>query len=237
MMLVFGVGTNRAPLGEYAMKKNIVDIRSLHRLTSRIAAATLLAGLIVATDPLLGSSAYGGLYDSDVTAIKGGDIKDRDYWRAKWDSIRLEEALQERQPEGAVMMAVISQTNLLGELEKKYPNDEDFKKWKARAAEINGKIDPNANRGESFKPGSLWNELNYREAYVNYNYAKVAIDQQDWATAADGLREAARNLQFLQDRIKNNDRVAAWPAGASQWVTDTAADTAKLQTEVKAKRT
>jgi hypothetical protein len=217
------------------MTKNLVDIRSPHRLACRIAAATLLAGFVVAIDPFASSSAYGGLYDSDITAIKGGDIKDRDYWRAKWDSIRLEEALQERQPEGAIMMAIISQTNLLAELEKKYPNDEDFKKWQARAAEINAKIDPNANRGESFKPGSLWNEYNYREAWVNYNYAKVAIDQQDWQTAADGLREAERNLGFLQDRIKNNDRVATWPASASQWVKDTAADTAKLQNDVKAK--
>jgi hypothetical protein len=217
------------------MKKNIVDIRSPHRLACRIAAATLVAGLIAATDPLAASSAYGGLYDSDVASIKSGDIKDRDYWRAKWDSIRLEEALQERQPEGAIMMAIVGQTNLLTELEKKYPNDEDFKKWKARATEINSKIDPNANRGESFKLGSLWNEYNYREAYVNYNYAKVAIGQQDWQTAADGLREAERNLEFLQDRIKNNDRVAVWPAGASDWVKDTAADTAKLQNEVKAK--
>src|ERR1700749_1393950 len=139
------------------MTKNLIDIRSPHRLARRIAAATLVIGLIAATDPLTGSPAYGGLYDSDITAIKGGDIKDRDYWRAKWDSIRLEEGLQERQPEGAILMRVISQTNLLDELEKKYPNDEDFKKWKARAAEINGKIDSNANRGESFKPGSLWN--------------------------------------------------------------------------------
>jgi hypothetical protein len=35
---------------------------------------------------------YAGLYDSDATSIKSGPILDRDYWRAKWDSMRLEDA-------------------------------------------------------------------------------------------------------------------------------------------------
>jgi hypothetical protein len=76
---------------------------------------------------------YAGLYDSDATSIKGGPSLDRDYWRAKWDSMRLEDALKERQPEGAVLIAVIGQIQLLDELIKKYPNDQELKDWKARA--------------------------------------------------------------------------------------------------------
>jgi len=149
--------------------------------------------------------------------------------------MRLEDALKERQPEGAVLIAVIAQIQLLDELSQKYPNDEDFKNWKARAQEIKGKIDPDADRRAEFKPGSLWSEVNYREAYVNYNYAKVAIDQQDWETARDGLRYADQNLGFLRDRVAKNDRVAAWPDGAAQWVKDTSAETAKMQDVVQAK--
>jgi hypothetical protein len=198
----------------------------------RLLLASLLA-LSVATFSI--STAKAGLYDTDAESVKGGDLKDRDYWRAKWDSVRLEEALKERQPEGAILLAVIGQSQLLDELIKKYPNDEDFKKWKARSLEIKGKISPDTNRGESFKPGSLWNEWNYREAYVNYNYGKVAIEQQDWETARDGVREADRQLEILRGRIQKEDRVAAWPDGAAQWVKTTSAEVAQMEDTVAAK--
>ena len=207
----------------------------LHMATRTAKALAVVGALAVPSLLLLPPSAAAGLYDADATAIKEGDIKDRDYWRAKWDSMRLEDSLKERQPEGAILMAVISQENLLAELSKKYPNDEDFKKWKARATEIKGKIDPNANRGESFKPGCLWNEWNYREAYVNYNYAKIAIEQKDWETARDGNREADRQLSILRGRIEKDDRVAAWPEGAAAWVKEASAALPKMQDEVNAK--
>lgn len=191
--------------------------------------------LLLLAASFAGPIARAGLYDSDAQSVTGGDLKDRDYWRAKWDSVRLEEALKERQPEGAMLMAVIGQGQLLDDLIKKYPNDEDFKKWKARSQEIKGKINPDANRGESFKPGSLWNEWNYREAYVNYNYAKIAIAQEDWETARDGVREADKQFQILRDRIQKEDRVAAWPDGAAQWIKTTSTEVAQMQDTVAAK--
>ena len=175
------------------------------------------------------------LYESDSTGIKGGDLMDRDYWRAKWNNIRLDEAIQQREPEGAILMEVIGQRQLCDELIKKYPNDQDFKTWKAHAEQIEHKINPNASRGESFKPGCLWSEINYRESYVNYNYAKVAIQKKDWAAAKDGLNYAERNLTFLVDRVKKEDRVAAWPDGAAKWVQDTWTDVGKMKSEVNAK--
>jgi hypothetical protein len=184
---------------------------------------------------LAGSTAYAQLYESDATSVKGGDLMDRDYWRAKWDSIRLDEAIKERQPEGGILLAVIGQVQLLDELIHKYPNHQDLKAWKAHAEAVKTKIDPNANRGEGFKPGSLWNEGNYKEAYVNYNYARVALDKKDWAAAHDGLNYAERNLGFLRDRIKKEDRVGAWPDGAAKWVLDTSAEVAKMDAQVKAK--
>lgn len=195
----------------------------------------LTVGASITCSVMSVDQAFAQLYASDTAGLKSGDMVDRDYWRAKWDSIRLDEAIKERQPEGAILMSVISETNLLDELIGKYPNYGDFKTWKAHAESIKGKISPNANRGESFKPGSLWNEYNYKEAYVNYNYAKAAIDKKDWAAAHDGLSYADKNLGFLVERIKKNDRVAAWPDGAAKWVQDTAADVAKMNTTVNAK--
>jgi hypothetical protein len=202
------------------------------KTVQKLAAATALTLSILS---LGGTNAFAQLYESDSTGVKGGDLLDRDYWRAKFDSIRLDEAIKERQPEGAILLAVISETNLLDELLRKYPNHQDLKKWKAHAEEIKGKISPNANRSDGFKPGSLWNEYNYKESYVNYNYGKVGIEKKDWAAARDGLNYAERNLGFLVTRIKNNDRVAAWPDGAAKWVQDTAADVAKLNVQVNAK--
>jgi hypothetical protein len=194
--------------------------------------------IIMAAVPLLAvtsTSAAAQLYASDAASVKSGDLLDRDYWRAKWDAMRLDEAIKERQPEGAILMSVISETQLLDDLIKKYPNYQDFKTWKQHAEAIKGKISPDANRGDSFKPGSLWNEGNYKEAYVNYNYAKVAIAKKDWAEAHDGLNYAERNLGFLVDRVKKDDRVSAWPDGAAKWVQDASADVTKMHAQVNAK--
>jgi len=200
------------------------------KIGSTRAGGIVIAMLAIATVVAAGvemPAARAALYSDDATSVTGGPLLDRDYWRASWDSMRLEDALKERQPEGAILIAVIGQIQLLDELIKKYPNDADFKKWKARAEEIKAKIDPDADRRAEFKPGCLWNEGNYKEAYVNVNYAKTAIDKQDWAAAKDGLNYAERNLGFLRQRIKNNDRVAAWPAGAADWVTQASEEVAK----------
>jgi hypothetical protein len=39
----------------------------------------------------------------------------------------------------------------------------------------------------------------------------------------------------LEQRIKDNDRVNAWPQGAAKWVTDTAAQLAQMDQQVKQK--
>lgn len=203
------------------------------RATARFLAVLIVCEIAIAG--LVAAPASAGLYESDASAIKSGPILDRDYWRAKWNSMRLDDAIKERQPEGAILIAVIGQLQLLDELIKKYPNDEDFKKWQAQAQSVQAKIDPNANRSDEFKPGCLWAEINYREAYVNYNYAKLAIEQQNWEAARDGIRYAEQNLEPLEQRIKDNDRVSAWPSGAADWVTTTAPELAKMREQVNAK--
>jgi hypothetical protein len=176
----------------------------------------------------------GGLYD-DAAKTTGGDLKERDYWRARWDAERLEEALKERQPEGAIMMALISSASRLDELLKTYPNHEDLKKWRARTTEIQGKIDPNANRGDSFRTGSLWNEHNYREAFVGLNCGKTAMAQGDWDSAKSCLADAERDLGFLKARVDNKDRVGAWPEDRIAWVNAKVAEIAQLRADVALK--
>lgn len=66
----------------------------------RISAVALFFLTTAALGVSVSAPTYAGLYDSDATSIKSGPILDRDYWRAKWDSMRLEDAIKERQPEG-----------------------------------------------------------------------------------------------------------------------------------------
>ena len=96
----------------------------------QISAIALLFLTTAALGVSVSATTYAGLYDSDAASIKSGPILDRDYWRAKWDSMRLEDAIKERQPEGAVLIAVIGQIQLLDDLIKKYPNDQELKDWK-----------------------------------------------------------------------------------------------------------
>src|SRR5580704_19194963 len=69
----------------------------------RISAVALFFLTAAALGVSVSAPTYAGHYDSDATSIKSGPILDRDYWRAKWDSMRLEDAIKERQPEGAVL--------------------------------------------------------------------------------------------------------------------------------------
>jgi hypothetical protein len=58
---------------------------------------TVVLALFVFASP----ARAGGLYDDDKN-VTGGVLKDRDYWRAKWANERMDEAIKERQPEGAL---------------------------------------------------------------------------------------------------------------------------------------
>ena len=70
---------------------------------------------------------------------------------------------------------------------------------------------------------------------MNYHYAKLAIQRQNWDAAKDGLNYAQQNFSILQERIKNNDRVSTWPSGAADWITKTAPELAQMQEQVNAK--
>jgi hypothetical protein len=162
--------------------------------------------------------AFAGLYDDDKTKITQGDIKDIDYWNTKWNMERLEEAIKSRQPEGAIAVEVGSLVRNLDDLVKNYPNHEGIKKWRARAGEVQDKLDPNANRSESFREGCLWAEGNYRLAYATYGAGKMAAADKNWEDANGWLKMASENLGFLEDRLKKQDRVANWPPEFADWI-------------------
>src|SRR5689334_8152259 len=84
-----------------------------------------IAGLPVLTRAF---PAGADLYDDDKN-IATGDIRDIDYWKTKWDMERMDEAIKERQPEGAVSLAVGSTMRSLESLMKTYPKHTGLKKW------------------------------------------------------------------------------------------------------------
>jgi len=176
-----------------------------------------------------------GLYDDDKN-VTSGELKDRDYYRAKWAFEQIDQAIKERQPEGAIGMQLISEVRLLDDLIKTYPKHELLQKWREKEVSIQKKIGEDFNRSEGFKPGCLWNEYAYREAYVGFHCGKTAAADRDWPMAHDCFRESAKQLGFLQRRLDNNERVDNWPPEFVQWIKETKVEAEKLRDETEKKR-
>jgi quinol monooxygenase YgiN len=167
-----------------------------------------------------------GLYDDDNAAVTTGELKLRDYWRAKFNDQMLDQALKSRQDEGAIGYTLIGSVSLLDELLKTYPNHEDLKKWKQKAVTIQGKIGPDFNRSGGFTKSCVWNEHSYQEAYVGYHCGKMFAANNEWAEAYDCYRTAAQKLNFLQDRTE------AWPADAVAFVKEKNSEVETLRDEM-----
>src|SRR4051812_41489601 len=103
----------------------------------------------------------GGLYGDDGKNVTTGDINDQDYWWTKFDMMMLDLAIKQHQPEGHIAVDLASTIRRLDDLVKKFPKHEEIKAWKKHADEVNAKIDQNADRGASFKPGCPWDESNF----------------------------------------------------------------------------
>src|SRR5258706_13282713 len=76
-----------------------------------------------------------GLYADEGKDKTTGDLKDQDYWWAKWDAKMLEHAIKTRQPEGPISINVAVALRRLEPLVKKYPKHEDLKKCQGRFEE------------------------------------------------------------------------------------------------------
>src|SRR5437016_12260159 len=125
-----------------------------------LATFTALLLLAALASPAVRAAGGPGLYDDDKK-VASGELNDRDYWQARWDMMMLDLAIKQRQPEGRIGLNLVSTIHNLEDLTKKYPNHEENKKMKGHAEEIEKKIDPNASRSESWKPGCPWDESNF----------------------------------------------------------------------------
>jgi hypothetical protein len=87
--------------------------------------------------------------------MTSGPIASRDYWESKFNADQLEQAIKDRQPEGAIAWQLISATQLVDDLLKKYPNHRKLQIWHDRFAAVQKQIGDNFDRSAEFKPGCL----------------------------------------------------------------------------------
>ncbi len=190
-----------------------------------------IAGAALALALFIPSAHAQGLYGNPGKDLAGGELNDQDYWWAKFDAMMLELAIQQHQPEGHIAVDLASSIRRLDDLSKKYPKHQEIAKWKARAAEVDSKIDPNANRGLSFGPECPWDESNFAQLWVNLHWAKVAYAAKDYNTAQGDLQNVMQNYQFMlrPDRMKN------YPEDLRKYVEDSKPEADQLYKAVKEK--
>jgi len=181
---------------------------------------------------LTASVAQADLYDDDKK-VASGDLKDLDYWHAKFYHLMLEAALKAKQPEYKVGNLAAVQERALGDLIKKYPKHEELKKWLARDEDVLKRVNKDADRLAQWKPDfAYWDNEHYRQVWVNMNLAKMHMDAKDWPDAASRYAWALDNAEKLaahEDWMKN------WPEDVQKWVKDTKEEAEKLAKEMKKK--
>lgn len=178
-------------------------------------------------------AARADLYGDDKK-IASGDIKDLDYWHAKFYHMMLEAALKSRQPEYLVgTLASVQAEQTLPPLIKKYPKHEELKKWLADYEEVTKKVDKNADRLAHWKPEfTYWDNEAYRQLWVNVNLGKMCVDAKDWPEAASRYSWAAENGGKLVD---HEEWMKNWPEEIIKWVKDTKEEAEKQAKEMKKK--
>lgn len=172
-----------------------------------------------------------GLYGDEGKNVKSGELNNQDYWWAKFDAMMLEMAIKQHQPEGHIAVDLASSIRRLDDLSKQFPQHEEIAKWKARAHEVDGKINPDANRGASFGPECPWDESNFAQLWVNLHWAKVAYDAKDYNTALGCLQNVMQNYNFML----RPDRMRDYPEELRKYVVDSKPDADKLYKAAKDK--
>ncbi len=170
-----------------------------------------------------------GLY-ADEKEKTSGDIKDRDYWQAKWDAKNLEDAIKSRQPEGPISINVAVAIRNLESLEKKYPKHEEIKKMKARFEQIQNKLDPNADRRASWKPGFPWDMSNYAQAWINWHYGKMLADDNDVQDAIAIYQNVVQNFRLISE---HEDTFKSMPEECHKFVAENKPKAEKILADLK----
>jgi hypothetical protein len=172
-----------------------------------------------------------GLYGDEGKNATGGELNNQDYWWAKFDDMMLDLAIQQHQPEGRIGLNLASSIRRLDDLSKKYPKHQEIAKWKAHAEQVEGKINPNADRNKAFSPELPWEESNYAQLWVNLHWAKAAFDAKDYGTAQSCMQNVMQNY----DIMLKPDRMKDYPADLRKWVVDSKPDADKLYKAIKEK--
>jgi hypothetical protein len=174
-----------------------------------------------------------GLYD-DEKKITSGDIKDLDYWHAKFYHMMMEAALKSHQAEYQIGLMIGGQMNsTMPDLIKKYPKHEELKKWMEEYESISKKIDKNADRLALWKPDfEYWTNEAYRQAWVNMNLGKMDVDAKDWRDAYARYRWARENFDKMLD---HEEWMKNWPEDVIKWVKETKVEAEKMEAEMKKK--
>jgi hypothetical protein len=199
--------------------------------------SALLCGLLCVTIATVWESGFAadagkGLYADDTKDKTSGDLKDQDYWWAKWDIKNLEDAIKTRQPEGNIGLNCVGAIKRLEALIEKYPKHEELKKWKARFEEVQKKIDPNAPRGGSWKPGFPWDMANYAQAWVNWHYAQMLAADNDVQQAVSMLQNVTYNFRLINE---HKDTFKDMPEECHKFVEETTPKAEKLMADLKKK--
>jgi hypothetical protein len=171
------------------------------------------------------------LYGDGGKDVKSGDLNNQDYWWAKFDAMMLEIAIKQRQPEGHIAVDLASSIRRLDDLSKKYPQHQEIAKWKARAQEVDAKINPNADRRTNFSRECPWDESNFAQLWVNLHWAKVAFDGKDYNTALSCLQNVMQNYGIMLQP----DRMKEYPEDLRKYVVDSKPDADKLYKATKEK--
>jgi hypothetical protein len=190
------------------------------------ARSLLLYLLLIAAVP-----ASAALYGDEGKDVKSGDLNDQDYWWTQYDMTMLDLCLKQHQPEGKIGLELASTTRRIDDLVKKYPQHAGLKQWKQHADEVVAKIDPNASRGESFKPGCPWDQSNFGQAWVNWRHAQMQLAAKDEEHAFGLLQNVKQNFDILLKPGRMDD----YPADLRKWVTDTNVELNKIYEPLRQK--
>jgi hypothetical protein len=176
-----------------------------------------------------------GLYNDNETTTSG-DLKSRDYWRARFNAEMLEQALTTRQPEGRIGFELIGAISVLDDLLKVWPNHSSLQQWHERASAVRKQVDPNADRQAPFTGRCMWNEHSYQEAFVGYHSGKLFAAELEYGEAFESFRTASQKLDVLTRRLDENDHVDGWPAEIVAWIRQVKPEVEQLREETSKKR-
>jgi hypothetical protein len=171
-----------------------------------------------------------GLYEDDKNVTKG-PLNVQEYWRARWDSMMLDLAIKQHQPEGRIGHDLAGMITNLEDLEKKYPKHEEIKAMKAHAQEIQKKIDPNASHTDEWKPGMPWDDSNFVQLWVNWHTVQELLKTNDKPKARSLMQNVMQNYNLIKPEM-----IKDYPDDLKKWFDDTKPEAEKLSKELSQRR-